>query len=121
MIILMSTNYYMTYISHEFFSVMFVENLAQNCHHVVFRIIEDPNPIPKQTDTFPFLNMFLYGPDGPERMYHRGKLNVDKVMEMYGFVKEKIQAKVCKSQSIYTIVLILYLYVRGHGKPFDPS
>ena len=81
-------------LSHEFFNLMFVENLAESCHHVVIRITKDIDH-----------GTLRNGRDSRGRK-HRigGKVDTEKVMEMYGFAKEKINAKTC--EFMYDIVFV---------------
>ena len=75
----------MTSLSQEFFNYMFIENLAESCHHVVLRITKDTEAGGTSGRT-------------SRRLLSRssGKVDVDRTMAMYGFVKEKINAKISK-------------------------
>ena len=84
-IFMMSTQaHFMTYVSHEFFSYMFTEKLAEGCRHVVVRITNPDETEGKH--------------QGRRRRSQGNKMNVDQTMKMYGFEKQMIKtAKVCKS------------------------
>ena len=87
-IVSMSTRpYYMASLSQEFFNYMFAENLAVNCRHVVIRITKDDDPKERGHQDF-----------GRRHHWSRsgGRVDVEKVLKMYGMEKERIKAKMCK-------------------------
>ena len=85
LIIMMSTRpHFMTYVSQEFFTYMFTENLAESCRHVVIRITNSEDK-----------------DQGSHRRRSRsqGKVDPDQILKTHGLEKDKIKAKVCKFTS----------------------
>ena len=93
LVVVMSTQSYynnMTSLSQEFFNYILAENLSETCQHVVIRITKDDDTNTGAGDSKQGHSRQSW------RSHSEEKVDPDEIMKMYGFVKEKIIAKVCK-------------------------